>query len=265
MWVHAFLVVFGTGAWRERIMDINEINRNSWDRQAARYQAGADFLFTEVDFGDRDLPTEKDLNMIGNVNGKKVLEIGCGGANCGISLAKQGGIVTCSDLSKEQISFAKANAEREKVKIKFIVSPMEEIEFNNEFDIVISMAALMYVKDIDKVFGNVNKCLKNNGIFVFSLNDPTFYSAASRYLWNDPINQQSYFYSGPEKWKWENNDDFEFITYRRPIYEYINFLSANNLYIEKFHQLKPKKEILTEEDKMEMIFPRMMVFKTIKY
>ena len=246
-------------------MDINEINKNSWNKQAARYQGDADFLFNNVDYGDTDLPTEKDLNLIGNVNGKKVLEIGCGGANCGISLAKQGAIVTCSDISKEQISFAEKNAKKENVDIKFIVSPMENIVYINEFDVIISMAALMYVKDIDKVFSNVSKSLKNNGLFVFSLNDPTFYSVAAKYLWKDPEIQQSYFYSGSEKWKWNENDNFEFISYRRPIYEYINCLVENGLYIEKFFQLKPEKELITEEDKLEIIFPRMMVFKTIKY
>ena len=246
-------------------MDINEINKDSWNKQAARYQADADFLFNDVDYGDRDLPTEKELNLIGDIKGKKILEIGCGGANCGISLAKQGAIVTCSDISKEQITFAKDNAKRENVDIQFIISAMEDIKYIDEFDVVISMAALMYVKDIDKVFDNINKNLKNNGLFVFSLNDPTFYSVAAKYLWNDPENQQSYFYSGPEKWKWNENDDFEFITYRRPIYEYINCLTENNLYIEKMFQLKPKKELITEEDKLEVLFPRMMVFKTIKY
>ena len=53
-------------------------------------------------------------------------------------------------------------------------------------DVVISMAAVMYIKDIESVFSNVGKSLKENGIFVFSFNDPTFYSVAAKYLWNDP-------------------------------------------------------------------------------
>lgn len=141
---------------------------------------------------------------------------------------------------------------------------MEKVEYENEFDIVISIAALMYVEEINKVFINVHKILKKGGIFVFSLNDPTFYSVAAKYLWNDSINQQSYFYSGTEKWKWDDNDEFEFITYRRPIYEYINCLIENNLSISKFYQLKPQKEVVSEEEKLEMLFPRMMVFRVIK-
>ena len=249
---------------KNRTTEINEQNKNSWNRQASRYQAAADFSYNEVDYGDTDLPTEKELRLIGDVRGKRVLELGCGGANCGISLAKQGAIVTCADISKEQISFAKEKAKKENVDIQFVVSPMEKVVYNNEFDIVISMAAMMYVKDIESVFSNVSKSLKENGVFVFSLNDPIFYAVAAKYLWNDPTIQQSYFYSGEEKWKWENNDDFDFITYRRPIYEYINSLVTHNLSIAKFYQLKPEKEIQTTEDELEMLFPRMMVFKTVK-
>lgn len=66
--------------------------------------------------------TEKSLELIGDVHGKKVLELGCGGANCGIALAKQDAIVTCIDISEQQIMFVKENATREKVNIQFIVS-----------------------------------------------------------------------------------------------------------------------------------------------
>lgn len=245
-------------------MNINDVNRDSWNRQAARYQQAADFRFDDVDYGDRDLPTEKDLHLIGEVKGKTVLELGCGGANCGIALAKQGALVTCADISREQISFAQTNAEREKVNIQFVVSPMEQLRYANCFDIVISMAAMQYIEEIDRVFSNVSNALKDNGSFIFSINDPTFYSVAAKYLWYDPAQQQSYFYSGEEKWKWEEDDTFDFITYRRPIYEYINLLVDHHLLIDRFYQLKPDKEICSEEDKLEMLFPRMMVFKTTK-
>ncbi len=49
--------------------------------------------------------------------GKNVLEIGCGGAQCGIAMAKQGAKVTGVDISEEQLKFAKVLAEKNKVKI----------------------------------------------------------------------------------------------------------------------------------------------------
>ena len=245
-------------------MDINEINKNSWNRQAARYQADADLLFDEVDYGSRHWFTEKDLQLIGNVQGKKVLELGCGGANCGISLAKQGAVVTCVDFSEQQLSFAKTNAKRENVNIKFIASPMQQVVFENEFDIIISMAALSYVEDIHGIFKNAGKSLKPGGSFVFSLTDPTFAAIACYYLWDVPEVEKSYFYSGPEKWKWDKGDDFDFISYRRPIYEYINALSEHGLLVEKFYQLKRLRGGESRDEKLESIFPRMMVFKAVK-
>lgn len=84
------------------VLNINEINKNSWNKQAERYQQNADFSFNNLDYGDIRCKTEEELKLLGDVKGKKILELGCGGANCGIALAKQGAIVTCTDISEEQ-------------------------------------------------------------------------------------------------------------------------------------------------------------------
>ncbi|MDE6642235.1 MAG: hypothetical protein K2K63_17130 [Acetatifactor sp.] len=114
-------------------MSIIDVNRDSWNKQADRYQKNAMFSFDEVDYGNSSCPKEKDLKLIGDVKGKKILELGCGGANCGIALAKQGAKMTCLDLSSEQI----------------------------------------------------NRMLKSGGTFVFSLNDPIFYSVAFGSIWKE--------------------------------------------------------------------------------
>lgn len=245
-------------------MYINEINKSSWNSQAARYQQNADFSFKVVDYGDVRCPTDEDLNLIEDVCGKNVLELGCGGANCGIALAKKGAWMTCTDISSEQLRFAKKNAERENVSIRFFESPIENMTFlkDKEFDKVISMCAFQYVKDIGRVFNEVNRVLKPGGSFIFSLDNPIFSSIAARFLWKEDNLHDSYFYSGEEKWKWDNNDDFEFVTYRRPIFEYINLLVDAGFYIERFYELQINHEKPTSlEEELETKFPRSMVFK----
>jgi ubiquinone/menaquinone biosynthesis C-methylase UbiE len=248
-------------------MDLDNINKDSWNKQSKRYQGKADFAFDNVDYGDLRYVTERDLKLIGDVEGKKILELGCGGANCGISLAKQGAFVTCTDISEEQINAAKENAHRENVDINFIVSSMEDLYMQeDEFDVVISMAALGYIKEIETVFQKVKYTLKDKGIFVFTLPDATFSAIGAKHLWNDPVEQHSYFYTGPEKWKWDNEDDFEFVTYRKPISEYINMLTNIGFYIKSCYQLKPIDIIVkTEEEKLEALFPRHIVFKVINF
>jgi len=81
-------------------MQPRDINRHSWNRQAERYQRSAEFSFDFVDYGIVNMKTERDFNLIGDVNGKKVLDLGCGGGNNSIALAKQGAIVTGVDISK---------------------------------------------------------------------------------------------------------------------------------------------------------------------
>ncbi len=248
-------------------MGINEINKNSWDKQAARYQQNADFSFNVVDYGDVRYPNEEDLKLIGDVKDKKVLELGCGGANCGIALAKKGAIMTCTDISVEQLKFANRNAEREDVNIRFFESQIEDMSYleDEEFDKVISICAFMYVKDIGKVFKEVSRVLKSGGSFVFSLNDPIFYSIASGLVWKEDNIDDSYFYSGEEKWKWENNDNFEFITYRRPIYEYVNFLIDAGFIFERFYEFPLNHDNPNGlEEELETKYPRLMLFKVKK-
>src|SRR6266849_2419262 len=90
---------------------------NSWDRFSAAYQKGAQ-LPTDVAHYGPDIPTEADLRLLGDLKGKRVLELGCGGAQCSIAFAKQGAIAIGVDFSAEQIAYARRLADREGVKIE---------------------------------------------------------------------------------------------------------------------------------------------------
>jgi 2-polyprenyl-3-methyl-5-hydroxy-6-metoxy-1,4-benzoquinol methylase len=247
-------------------MEIQNTNKDSWNKHAERYQNSVQFSFDNVDFGSIDSKTEKDLKLIGDVKDKKVLELGCGGANCGIALAKQGAIVTCVDISEEQIKYARQNADREKVTIHFIVSAMEDVELgDNEYDVVISMAALGYIKNIEAVFHKVQYVLKEKGIFVCSPPNAIYSCVMAKYLFHDPVETHSYFYTGPTKWKWEEEDGFEFVTYCRPISEYINLLIDNGLYIMRVHELQERQEHTEDRtDEFDVLYPKVLVIKSIK-
>jgi len=75
-----------------------------WERNAREFQAIAQ-LPIDVIYGPQ--VNEEKIQLIGPVAGKHLLEIGCGGAQCGIAFAKQGAIVTGVDIAAAQIEFAK--------------------------------------------------------------------------------------------------------------------------------------------------------------
>src|SRR2546421_12237360 len=87
-------------------------NAAAWDRHSAGYQAGAR-LPTDVATYGPDIGTETDFRLCGDVKGKRVLELGCGGAQNSIAFAKQGAIAIGVDFSSEQLAFARRLCERE--------------------------------------------------------------------------------------------------------------------------------------------------------
>jgi ubiquinone/menaquinone biosynthesis C-methylase UbiE len=116
-------------------------------------------------------PNEKHLKLLGNLKGKKVLEIGCGGAQCGIAMARQGAKVIGMDISEEQLKFARVLAEKNKVKIKLYqgdIKKLSQIKSNSQ-DIVFTAWVLHYVDNLKSCFKEVNRVLKKNGLFVCAL------------------------------------------------------------------------------------------------
>src|SRR5918996_1918367 len=64
-------------------------------------------------------PNEESLQLIGPVSGKRVLEIGCGGAQASIAFAKQGAVVTAVDVASSLIEFARELAKEHNVAVEF--------------------------------------------------------------------------------------------------------------------------------------------------
>jgi hypothetical protein len=64
-------------------------NAAAWDRHAAAYQEGAQ-LPTDVAHYGPDIGTEAHFRLCGNVEGKRVLELGCGGRQSSIAFARKG-------------------------------------------------------------------------------------------------------------------------------------------------------------------------------
>jgi len=164
-------------------MDYLESNKNAWSKQSERYLRESELSNNVVDFWDHRCLTDDDLHLVGYVRNKGVLELGCGGANIGINLAKRGGLVTGIDISEQQIAFAREQSKREGVDIQLGVSSIEDYEFQEEYDLVISICAFQYVDNLDRVFRKVYQHLAPGGEFVFSTNHPAFYTAAYATIW----------------------------------------------------------------------------------
>lgn len=153
-------------------MKMTKETKKWWEGNTEYYQKVSKIPI-DIHYGPGS-PNEKHFKLLGNLKGKKVLEIGCGGAQCGIAMAKQGAKVIGIDISEEQLKFAKKLSEKNKVNIKFYqgdIRSLKQIKSKTQ-DIVFSAYALLYVDNLDKCFKEVYRVLKKKGIFVFSLDHP---------------------------------------------------------------------------------------------
>lgn len=109
---------------------------------------------------------EKDTPL----QGKRFLELGCGGGNLALAVAEKignGGKVTAIDFDEEILALAKVQANENLItNISFIAMDASEIAFENEYDIVYSRFLLSHLKEPNALIGKMIRALKPGGKLV---------------------------------------------------------------------------------------------------
>ncbi len=204
-----------------------------WEHNAQYYQEKANIDLDDVHYGPF-APSESKLKLLKELKGKSVLEIGCGGGQASIAMAKKGARCTGIDISEKQIAIAKRLAVSQSVQVTFLVGDMlEQLDALSEpFDVVFSAFAFQYISDLTTLFEKVFQVVKNNGQFVFSLGHP---------VWDkfDEKNNSfflSYQYVGAiEQSSVYTEDEITqpFVKYTRKMSDIYNSLSETGFIVEK--------------------------------
>lgn len=143
-----------------------------WEKAAEDYQRQCRIPI-DILYGP-GAPNEDELQLIGPVAGKHVLEIGCGGAQAAIAFARRGAVVTGMDIAEAQLRFARELAAREGVEIRLFQGDMADLGpiATGSQDVVFSACAFGYVDDLLSCFAEVHRVLKPTGGFVWSVGHP---------------------------------------------------------------------------------------------
>ncbi len=106
------------------------------------------------------------LKTMGDLKGKRLLDVGAGLGESSVYFALQGAEVTATDLSEGMVNTAVKLGEFHGVKIKGVVAPGEELGVTpGHYDIVYSANTVHHVTDKDRFFEEVRKALKPGGRF----------------------------------------------------------------------------------------------------
>ncbi|MCA0931432.1 class I SAM-dependent methyltransferase [Lutimonas saemankumensis] len=149
-------------------MNYIQVNRKLWD-QKTEFHYESEFYDVE-DF----IKTENSLNpieidLLGNLNGKKLLHLQCHFGQDSISLSKLGADVTAVDFSSKAIEKARILNGKMNANVRFIESDVYKLPevLDQKFDVVYtSYGVLGWLPDMNKWAEIVSSFLKPGGMLV---------------------------------------------------------------------------------------------------
>lgn len=171
-------------------------SRAWWDLDADDYQAEHGRFLGEVDLmwcpeGLR----EADARLLGDVCGRRVLELGAGAAAGARWLAAEGAEAVAMDLSAGMLRHARRGALQSGVRVPLVQADALALPFaDSVFDIVCTaFGAVPFVADSAAVMREVARVLRPGGSWVFSITHPMRWI-----FWDEPdetglVARNSYF------------------------------------------------------------------------
>jgi SAM-dependent methyltransferase len=171
-------------------------SRAWWDGDADDYQAEHGAFLGDSDFvwcpeGLR----EADARLLGDVRGRRVLELGAGAAAGARWLAGQGADPVALDLSAGMLRHARAAERRSGVRVPLVQADALALPFRSgAFDVVCTaFGAIPFVADSLAAMREVARVLRPGGSWVFSITHPMRWI-----FWDEPdesglVARNSYF------------------------------------------------------------------------
>ena len=118
------------------------------------------------------LPFHSDINQSTStkLNGRNILDIGCGGGLLTSPLSRLGANVMGLDLGEENIAVAKEYASKHSLNIDYKNIPIDQLEskYEESFDVITIMEVVEHVDDLQAFLTSSSRYLKRGGMMFIS-------------------------------------------------------------------------------------------------
>lgn len=189
------------------------------------------------------------LEKLGNVIGKKILDLGCGEGGYARELTSRGADVVAVDCSQSSIDYSSEQAEKNGLTIQHYVRNSNDLYDIKEctFDLVLCSMMLMDCEDFEGTIKEVVRVLKPSGKLYASVLHPCFDGDHREGIGRqgEGINRQVVVknYFEPSTWKAPlPNGNTSVIWRHRTLEEYIKVFIKSGLVIEDLNEPRPTDE-----------------------
>ncbi|HKL59186.1 MAG TPA: class I SAM-dependent methyltransferase [Sphaerochaeta sp.] len=160
-------------------------NAEAWDFEASRGNIWTDGCTPQQVAQARNGSLDMILSpfkqvphaWIADTIGKEVLCLACGGGQQGVLLAAYGAKVTVFDLSEKQLAQDATIAKREGLTITIEQGDMCDLSrfSDKSFDLIYNPTSTCFIDDVQNVYSQCNRILKDGGSLLTSATNPALY------------------------------------------------------------------------------------------
>ncbi len=209
------------------------------DRRTVTFPVGADLPLDRVVYGP-DVPDESTLRLLGDVNGKRILQLGCGDGQTTVALQRAGARVIVVEPASQSVTTAQRLFERQALKVELHQGDLADLAGvrADSIDAALSIYSLAGVDDLSRVFRQVHRVLRPELPLVFSLPHPAYSMIDPRS--DEPLRvRRSYWDATPRTWR---SSDREGTDHSHTLADLFVGLSRTNFRVDTLLEPEPERE-----------------------
>jgi len=202
------------------------------------------------------------LEMLGEVRGQRILDLGCGEGGYARELVRRRAQVVGVDGSERMITIARRRSEEEGLNIEFICANANALDTidGQSFDVVVAAMSLMDVEDYAGAVREIHRVLRSGGSLVMSITHPCFTAPVSEWE-RDPEDKHQLLYFKVDHYfdrkVWEDIITERFgapvLRRHRPLEEYMGELLRSGFFLRDFREPIPTTEELKKSRRFRKI------------
>ena len=231
----------------------DETDGEAWDRVVDGWSEG----YTELgDVNRRYVIDLTLLGILGKVNGRRILDAGCGNGYLCRLLSRRGAIMVGVDVSRRSIEIAEAHERKEPMDIEYHVGSIHDLSMFNDgtFDAVVSNLVLQDLQDIDRAMKELHRVLRPRGRLIFSMMHPCFYSPVRGWVRKpvDSDRKEDWLYWKVDRYfdrvteEWNYHDLPPVYSFHRTLSDYFGALNEAGFTMTNLEEPVPRAEDIEE-------------------